>query len=114
LQRKRSDLHFRSQFGGDAAGIAGLVRRQQRPHDHGQPLALPRIAENNAGTLTLVAEEVIDGVVDLQIDYLIEGTSAYVAAGSVTDWNAVFGVRLQVVIEEPDKPSTARIECAAP
>jgi type IV pilus assembly protein PilW len=62
---------------------------------------------NSAGTLSLVAEEVIDGVVDLQIDYLIEGTSAYVAAGSVTDWNAVFGVRLQVVIEEPDKPSTA-------
>lgn len=62
---------------------------------------------NSAGTLSLVAEEVIDGVVDLQVDYLIEGTAAYVPASDVTDWNAVFGVRLQVVIEEPDKPSTA-------
>jgi type IV pilus assembly protein PilW len=70
--------------------------------------SLYRVApRNSAGTLSLVAEEVIDGVVDLQIDYLIEGTTAYVAAGSVTDWNAVFGVRLQIVIEEPDKPSTA-------
>lgn len=61
---------------------------------------------NSAGTLSLVAEEVIDGVVDLQVDYLIEGTAAYVPASGVADWNAVFGVRLQIAIEEPDKPST--------
>lgn len=70
--------------------------------------SLYRVApQNDAGTLTLVAEEVIDGVVDLQADYLVEGATAYVAASAVTDWNAVVGVRLRLIIDEPDRPSTA-------
>jgi len=70
--------------------------------------SLYRVApQNNAGTLTLVAEEVIDGVVDLQLDYLVEGATAYVAAAAVTDWNDVVGVRLRLIIDEPDRPSTA-------
>ncbi|MCQ9373146.1 PilW family protein [Methyloversatilis sp. XJ19-13] len=70
--------------------------------------SLYRVApQNDAGTLTLVAEEVIDGVVDLQVDYLPEGATAYVAATAVTDWNAVIGVRLRLIIDEPDRPSTA-------
>ncbi|MDP2868129.1 MAG: PilW family protein [Methyloversatilis sp.] len=70
--------------------------------------SLYRVApQNNAGSLTLVAEEVIDGVVDLQVDYLPEGATAYVAATAVTDWNAVLGVRLRLIIDEPDRPSTA-------
>ena len=63
--------------------------------------------QNDSGTLSLVTEEVIDGVVDLQIDYLVDGATAYVAAGAVTDWTTVVGVRLQLVIDEPDKPSSA-------
>ncbi|MBL8477366.1 MAG: PilW family protein [Methyloversatilis sp.] len=70
--------------------------------------SLYRVApQNDAGTLTLVAEEVIDGVVDLQADYLVEGATAWVAASAVTDWNAVVGVRLRLIIDEPDRPSTA-------
>ncbi|WP_439536804.1 PilW family protein [Methyloversatilis sp.] len=70
--------------------------------------SLYRVApQNDAGTLTLVAEEVIDGVVDLQADYLVEGATAWVAATAVTDWNAVVGVRLRLIIDEPDRPSTA-------
>lgn len=69
--------------------------------------SLFRVAPRNAdGTLTLIAEEVLDGVIDLQLDYLLEGTTAYVAAGSVTDWNAVTGVRMRLVIEEPDRPAS--------
>lgn len=70
--------------------------------------SLYRVApQNDAGTLTLVAEEVIDGVVDLQADYLVEGATAWVAASAVTDWSAVVGVRLRLIIDEPDRPSTA-------
>ncbi|WP_018410590.1 prepilin-type N-terminal cleavage/methylation domain-containing protein [Methyloversatilis thermotolerans] len=68
--------------------------------------SLFRVApQNNAGTLSLVAEEVLDGVIDLQVDYLLEGGSAYVAASAVSDWTSVTGVRLQLVIEEPDRPA---------
>jgi type IV pilus assembly protein PilW len=69
-------------------------------------MSLYRVAPtNDSGTLSLVTEEVIDGVVDLQITYLAEGATDYVAADAVTDWNAVIGVRLQLVIEEPDRPA---------
>lgn len=69
-------------------------------------MSLYRVApQNDAGTLSLVTEEVIDGVVDLQIDYLVEDSTAYVAADAVADWNAVVAVRLQLVIEEPDRPA---------
>jgi type IV pilus assembly protein PilW len=70
--------------------------------------SLYRVApQNAAGTLTLIAEEVIDGVVDLRVDYLVEGATAYVAATAVTDWNTVVGARLRLIIDEPDRPSTA-------
>lgn len=70
--------------------------------------SLYRVApQNDGGTLSLVTEEVIDGVVDLQVDYLSEGATAYVAATAVTDWNAVVGIRLRLIIDEPDRPSTA-------
>ena len=68
--------------------------------------SLFRVApQNNAGTLTLVAEEVLEGVIDLQLDYLLEGTTAFVPAASVTNWNAVTGVRIRLQIEEPDRPA---------
>lgn len=68
--------------------------------------SLYRVApQNEAGTLSLVTEEVLDGVIDLQLDYLIEGGSAYIAASAVTDWNAVTGVRMRLTIEEPDRPA---------
>ncbi len=71
-------------------------------------MSLYRVApQNNAGTLSLVAEEVIDGVIDLQAEYLVEGATAYVAASAVTNWSAVIGVSLHLIIEEPDRPAAA-------
>jgi type IV pilus assembly protein PilW len=68
--------------------------------------SLYRVApQNEGGTLTLVTEEVLDGVIDLQFDYLLQGGSAYVDASSVTDWNAVTGVRMRLTMEEPDRPA---------
>lgn len=68
--------------------------------------SLFRVApRNESGTLTLVAEEVLDGVVDLQLDYLLEGASAYVQASAVADWSTVTGVRMRLTIEEPDRPA---------
>lgn len=68
--------------------------------------SLFRVApRNEGGTLSLIAEEVLDGVVDLQLDYLLEGGTAYVDASAVSDWSTVTGVRMRLVIEEPDRPA---------
>ncbi len=47
-------------------------------------------------------EEVADGVRDLQMVYLQDGGSDYVAAGSVTDWSRVTAVRLDITYEGPE------------
>ena len=65
------------------------------------PLGLQRLE----ALQLVVRQQAADGVIDLQLDYLIEGGSAYVAASAVTDWNAVTGVRMRLTIEEPDRPA---------
>lgn len=48
------------------------------------------------------AEEVADGVRDLQLGYLITGGADYVAAAAVTDWSRVMAVRFDITYEGPD------------
>ena len=47
-------------------------------------------------------EEVADGVRNLQLGYLLDGASDYVAAGAVADWGRVTAVRLDITYEGPD------------
>jgi type IV pilus assembly protein PilW len=50
----------------------------------------------------LGTEEVADGVRDLQLVYLVDGASDYVAADSVSDWTRVTALRLDITHESPE------------
>ena len=50
----------------------------------------------------LGAEEVADGVRDLQLSYLADGASDYAAASAISDWSHVTAVRLNLTFEGPD------------
>jgi type IV pilus assembly protein PilW len=55
--------------------------------------------QNNSGAAGGTAEEVAEGVSDLQIQYLIAGNTDYVDASSVTDWTKVVAVRLEFTLQ---------------
>jgi type IV pilus assembly protein PilW len=46
-------------------------------------------------------EEVTPDVFDLQVDYLAQGSNSYVNASSITDWNQVIAVRLEITTQDP-------------
>lgn len=48
------------------------------------------------------AEEIADGVQDLQITYLRSGGTDYVAAGSITNWATVVGIRVVLTLAGTD------------
>lgn len=41
-------------------------------------------------------EEIVEGVEDMQLEYLVNGANGYVAAGSVADWSTVTAVRIRL------------------
>ena len=45
------------------------------------------------------AQPLVDGVENMQIQYLQDGGSNYVDASAVTDWDAVIGVRLSLFVD---------------
>ena len=51
---------------------------------------------------SLGAEEVADGVRDMQLGFLVAGGVNYVAAAAVADWNRVMAVRFDISYESPD------------
>lgn len=53
------------------------------------------------------AEEVAEGVRDMQLTYLVNGGTDYVAEGSVTDWSQVTAVRFDMTYESPETGVTA-------
>lgn len=50
----------------------------------------------------LGAEEVAEGVRDMQLLFLVSGGTDYVAASAVADWTQVMAMRLDMVYESPD------------
>jgi type IV pilus assembly protein PilW len=48
------------------------------------------------------AEEVAEGVRDMQLGYLAAGAADYVAAAAVADWNLVTAVRFDITFESPE------------
>lgn len=66
------------------------------------PTSLYRVGieRTSAGSAQPVVEEIVEGVRDMQIRYMVSG--AYVAAGSVTDWSQVTGAEITLTIDAPD------------
>jgi type IV pilus assembly protein PilW len=62
--------------------------------------------QNNSGAAGGTAEEVAEGVSDLQIQYLIAGNTDYVDASSVTDWTKVVAVRLAFTLQSLENVAT--------
>lgn len=55
---------------------------------------------NLSGSSTQI-EEVTPDVYGLQVDYLAQGSNSYVNASSITDWNQVIAVRLEITTQDP-------------
>lgn len=66
------------------------------------PTSLYRVGieRTGGGSAQPVVEEIVEGVRDMQILYMVGG--AYVAAGSVTDWSQVTGAEITLTIDAPD------------
>lgn len=54
---------------------------------------------NNGGAPAVAAEEVAEGITDLQFEYLPIGGTAYLPATAVTDWGRVAAVRVTVTLQ---------------
>lgn len=51
---------------------------------------------NNAGVLAIDRDEVADGVANMALAYLVDGSPSYVQAASVGDWTRVVAIRIDV------------------
>lgn len=61
------------------------------------------IDSTGTGTPTVSGlEEIAEGVTDMQLEYRMSGSTAFVAAGAVTDWKRVQAVRVSIVSEGVD------------
>lgn len=67
------------------------------------------VLRNNGGDLSLVNEEVIEGVTQMQIRYLFANASDYVAASAVTasGWNQVRALRIRLTVQDSQATATA-------
>ncbi|KAB8196948.1 Tfp pilus assembly protein PilW [Lysobacter maris] len=67
--------------------------------------ALYRQILRRSGTgVATVAEEITEGVSDMQITYLLPGNAAYVAAGAVgARWNEVQAARIELTLDSPEE-----------
>lgn len=76
------------------------VGQTLRDEEGGRALFRRRLAPG-AGVLT---EEIVSGVTDMQIDYRLDGSDSFVAAGSLStgDWADVNAVRIAITVETAD------------
>lgn len=54
------------------------------------------------------AEEVAEGINDMQITYLVSGATDYVAASVVTDWSQVTAARFDITYQSPETGVSTR------
>ncbi|WP_159016480.1 PilW family protein [Cognatiluteimonas profundi] len=64
--------------------------------------------KNTGGTLSVVNNEITQGVRDMQLTYLVQGASSYVGASAIAtaDWAKVVAVSIDMVMEGEDKVGT--------
>ena len=81
---------------------AWYVGYNGRTGNTSSPTSLYRVGieRTAAGSAQPVVEEIVEGVRDMQIRYMVSGT--YVTAGSVTDWSQVTGIEITLTIDAPD------------
>lgn len=67
-----------------------------------------QVLRNNGGTNAAVAEEIAEGIRDMQILYLLPGATTYVNAAAVpaTRWREVSAVRITYTLEGNDRVGT--------
>lgn len=63
---------------------------------------------NNGGTISVTNEEVTEGVTDMQVTYLLEGATAYVAATAVPvdKWDQARSLRVTLALEGGQRVGT--------
>ena len=57
---------------------------------------------NNAGTFSVVNDEIANGVSNLSMLYLASGGTSYTNAAGVTNWGAVGAIKVSLTISAPD------------
>ncbi len=57
---------------------------------------------SSAGGQGTMVQEIAEGVVDMQLEYLVSGSTGYVAADAVADWSQVTAVRVELTMEGPE------------
>ena len=62
--------------------------------------------KNTAGTLSVATNEIASGASGMTLQYLTNGATAYVAAGSVSDWSKVTAVKIDITFSGQDKVGT--------
>ena len=70
--------------------------------DAGRSLYRTTLQSNGAGGVSVVPEEIIDGVRGLKIQYLTNAATTYVDASAVTDWASVVSAKLQITLSTLD------------
>ncbi|WP_018229253.1 PilW family protein [Methyloversatilis universalis] len=90
--------------------VAWFVGNNGRTGTQSSPTSLYRISVrgNGTGTAAPVVEEVVEGVRDMQVTYVL-GTQ-YLTANQITsipNWELVTGVEIQLVIESPESGTTS-------
>ena len=90
--------------------VAWFVGNNGRTGTQSSPTSLYRISVrgNGTGTAVPVVEEVVEGVRDLQVWYVL-GTD-YLTANQITttaNWELVTGVEIRLVIESPESGTTS-------
>jgi type IV pilus assembly protein PilW len=59
--------------------------------------------QNSGGVPVVQVDEIADGVEDMELSYLSPGSTGYVGAGAVADWNTVTAVRVAMTIRGQDQ-----------
>ncbi len=59
------------------------------------------VVRNNGGAVSVVNEEIVEGVTDMQLTYLVAGAANYVQANAVAAnaWNGVVSVRITLTMQ---------------
>ena len=64
------------------------------------------VLQNSGSSLSVVNNEVVEGVRNMQLTYLVDGAPAYVDAVPGVDWSKVVSVRINMRVEGEGRTGT--------
>ena len=70
------------------------------------PNGVPSLYQTRLGGAGVTAEEVVEGVSGMTLEYLLRGANNYVSAGAVGNWADVVSVRAILTLQSPDRVGT--------